>query len=137
MAATMPEQFTMLDNLQYTDANGNVRTLDVSVKRGSLSGNAESGTTSYRVDESTGIIRSGTPDATFHTVSVTLDRNGFPNTALPHEGGHIVTLAKDPRAYKKMVEAAGVNYDCQDPRNANNPMSKTALEWQRIRSRIR
>lgn len=29
------------------------------------------------------------------------------------------------------------NYDCQDPKNANNPISKTALEWQRFRSRIK
>jgi len=136
MRTNMPEQFAILDNLQYTDARGNVRTLDVSVRRGDLPRNVENGMTTYTVNEVTGIIRSGTTDNTIHTVTVTLNRGYFPNTTLPHEGGHAVTIAEDPIRYRDWHRASP-NHNCQDPRNANHPMSIRALEWQRIRSGIR
>ena len=63
-------------------------------------------------------------------VFVTLDSRGFDNWTLPHEGGHIVKMIEDTMGYYKRLEAAGPDYSCQDPKNADNPISEMTLQWE-------
>ena len=133
----MPNHFAILDNLQYKDDNGNTHTLDVIVRRGSLSGNNEKGQTEFNLN-SVSMIIGGTANnkdqEIAHSVIVTLGP-GFNRTTLPNEGGHIVSLAAAPRQYYDMLKASP-GHNCQDPKNSTSLISKTAIEWQKYMENV-
>ena len=120
-----PEGFNKANNLSYTDKNGNSHSLDVIVSTGDVS-YADKGQTTFTLE----------PDGqiTNAAINAVLDPNTDPGSdVLAHEFGHGLGIAADPQGYAAAWNAIGNPdaYDCQDPKNNDNPVTVPALKAQK------
>lgn len=121
-----PEVFEKINALTYIDKNGEIHKLGVIVSSGSFVSTLEKGKTYFRINVTTGVV-------TGNLLKIVIDNNTpVTSNILAHEFGHSITIAANPLIYYQAYLTLGNTdfYNCQDPRNENNLISKNALKTQ-------
>lgn len=119
----------MLNNLRYRDKNGIEHHLYVLVHTGSLDGDIRVAQTKFQIndrDQLSCLLPGG--ERVEHAVLVTLDKRQFVADALPHELGHILALAANPRAYFELLRKRPWHFDCQS--QLGHPVAMPAIAMQ-------
>jgi RHS repeat-associated protein len=126
---TDPTEFNRLNNLTYTDKNGNTNNLDIHVSSGNVSGDVDKAKTSFNLTDADQIYyRNSEGNMVIHAVAVTLDINTNKPDILAHEFGHVSGLAAAPRTYLNAVLSVPNDFSCQD--NRTHPAAVPAINMQ-------
>ena len=128
--ATDPTEFNRVNNLTYKDDAGVERSLDVLVSSGTVSGDFDKAKTSFSLWDNGQIYTNTSQGRVNNAVSVVLDIGTQKPDLLAHEYGHVLGLAANPRAYANAVSNQPNNYDCQEPGNRYNIVTKQAMDMQ-------
>ena len=126
-----PDGYKKANNLTYADKNGNTHNLDINVSSATVN-NVDKGSTSFGLDGNTGqIFYTDAGKIIADAVQTVIDMNTpTDGDVFAHETGHAESLAASPSAYYSAASGAPANYDCQDPANRNNIISKGAMDAQ-------
>lgn len=115
--------------LSYRDKLGHIHPLHVLVHTGRLSGDIRVAQTQFQIDQNDQLsctLPGG--ERIKHAVLITLDKGQFMVDALPHELGHILALAADPRGYYELLRQRPMHFDCQS--QFRHPVAAPAIAMQ-------
>jgi hypothetical protein len=127
--ADYPALQALSKKLSYRDKLGNLRPLHILVHTGRLSGDIRVAQTQFQInqlDELSCLLPSG--ERVENAVLITLDKRQYMSDALPHELGHILALAADPRAYYELLRQRPMHFDCQS--QFKHPVAAPAIAMQ-------
>jgi len=123
-----PENFTKVDNLQYTNTGGDVQKVDIVVTTNDASDYGGGKTGVINVDANGNIAG--------NKIYTVLGWSVRPNSnVLAHEFGHGYALAGNPVTYFNAMKS-DPNFNCQDPSNKGSLLSAASIEWQERYDRL-